>query len=166
MKKLCFTTMIAVFLLIFNNGLQAQTTQTKLDQLKLFKTLYVGTWQRVISKDTVQVLEIQQFGNAFVENIFLVVNGKKTFQFGISTVYSPKEDNFKSFWFYQNGSYNTSIGSYTSENKLSFNYVENFNPEKVLRKAEKIHDTPDSYTAVFYKTDGTKGGEYKWTRVK
>ena len=165
MKKLCFTTMIAVFMLLFTNGLQAQTTQPKLDQLKLWNA-FIGTWQQVISKDTIQISETQKYGNAFVGNVYLVVNGKKTFQFGVTTLYSPKEDNFKGFWFYPNGSYSTLIGSYTAENKVSYNFVENFNPEKVLRKAERINDTPDSYTAIFYKPDGTKGREYKWTRVK
>ena len=166
MKNLCLTVVIALFCMIISNGVQAQTTQTKIDQLKLAQTHLVNTWQRVISKDSVQVSETQKYGNATVDNIYLVVNGKKTFQFGITSVYSTKDDNFKSFWFYPNGSYSTLIGSFTAENKLSFNYVENFNPEKVLRKAERINDTPDSYTAIFYKPDGTKGREYKWTRVK
>ena len=135
MKTICFTTMIAVFMLLFTNGLQAQTTQPKLDQLKLWNA-FIGTWQQVISKDTIQISETQKYGNAFVGNVYLVVNGKKTFQFGITTVYSPKEDNFKGFWFYPNGSYSTLIGSYTAENKVSYN----LNQDEILSKAKNIFD--------------------------
>jgi hypothetical protein len=166
MKKFCLTTMIALFFLIFNNGLQAQTTQPKLDQLKLNQKYWVGTWQQVISKDSVEIFEAQQYGNAFVGIVYIVVKGEKTFHFGSSTVYSPKEDNFKFFYFRANGRYSTLIGSWTAENKFSSNFVENFNPDKFLRKVEMIYDTPDSYTAIFYNSDGTKGREYKWTRVK
>src|ERR1035437_10005745 len=38
MKKLCFTAMIAVFLLLCTSGIQAQTTQTKLNQVCLENT--------------------------------------------------------------------------------------------------------------------------------
>ena len=87
--------MIAVTMLFCSNGMQAQTTQKKLDQLKLMQGM-VGTSQHIINKDSTEVADMQQFGNAFVQNIYLVVNGKKSFRFGIITVYSPKEDKFKS----------------------------------------------------------------------
>jgi hypothetical protein len=45
MKKLSFVTVILVFLLTISNRIQAQTTQTQLDQLKLMEK-FVGTWQR------------------------------------------------------------------------------------------------------------------------
>jgi len=165
MKKLCLSTAIAVFLLIFFNGVQAQTPQTKLDQLKLMQD-GIGTWQHVISKDSVEISENQQFGNAFVENVFLVVNGKKSFRFGISTVFSPKEGKFKSFWFRPNGSYSTLIGLWTTEKKFSSDYVQNFNPEKVLSKVEQVFETPKNMTATFFNLDGVKRGEYKWTKIK
>ena len=45
MKKICLTTAIAVFLLFCSNGIQAQTTQTTLNQIELMKQS-VGTWQK------------------------------------------------------------------------------------------------------------------------
>ncbi len=44
MKKICLTITIAVFLLICSSGIQAQTTQTKLNQVELAKQ-FLGTWQ-------------------------------------------------------------------------------------------------------------------------
>lgn len=42
MKKLCFITMIAVFILLFTNGLQAQTPQTQPNQVVIgsIETIY------------------------------------------------------------------------------------------------------------------------------
>lgn len=166
MKPLCFFSMIAVFFLIFNNGLQAQTTQPKLDQLKLAQDFLVGTWKRVINKDSVELAETQQYDKAFVGNVYLVVNGKKSLRSTMSYFFSAKEGKFKGFWLWPTGGYRTWIGSYTSENKFSSNNVQDFNPEKVLSRSELVYDTPNSYTAIFYSLDGTKRGEYKWTRVK
>ena len=164
MKTFCSTTMIVVFLLLCTNGIQAQNTQTKPDQLKLMQRS-VGTFQHVISKDSLEVSECQQYGNAFVQNIYLVVNGNKSFSFGIVSVYSPKEDKFKCFWFRPNGSYSTMISSFTSENKYNSDLVQNFNPEKVLSRYEGVSGT-DGYTATFYNLDGTKRGEYKWNKIE
>ncbi len=165
MKKLCLTTAIAVFLLFCLNEVQAQTTQTKLDQLKLMQG-WSGTWQHVVSKDSVEVSENLQYGNAFVQNVYLVVNGNKSFYFGIITLYSPKEDKFKGFWFRPNGSYSTFLESFVSENKSRSEFVQNFNPEKVFRIVEGVRETPNNYTATFFNLDGTNRREYKWTKVK
>lgn len=166
MKTFCLTIIIAVFFLICSNGIQAQTTQTKLDQLKLMQEGVGKTWQHVISKDSVEVSEMQQHGNAFVQNVYLVVNGKKSFRFGIITVYSPKEEKFKGFWFRPNGSYSTFLSSFISEKKYCSDFVQNFNPERVLYRSEAVSETPNSMTATFFNLDGTKRGEYKWTKVK
>jgi hypothetical protein len=165
MKELCLTVLTALFCMIISNGVQAQTAQPKLDQLKLAQAMF-GPMQHIISKDSLEISESQQYGNAFVQNVYLVVKGKKSFRYGTVTVYSPKEDKFKSFWFRPNGTYSTFISSFTAENKWSANSVQNFNPEKVLGKSEMILETPTNMTAIFYKPDGTKGGEYKWTKVK
>ena len=164
MKKLILAT-IAVFFLVCYIGVQAQTPQTKLDQLKLMQG-GVGTWQHVISKDSSEVMECQQYGNAFVQNTYLVVNGKKSLRYGIISLFSPKEDKFKGFWFRPSGSYSTFLSSFVSENKSRSDFVQNFNPEKVLYRTEGVSETPNSYTATFFKLDGTKSGEYKWTKIK
>ena len=72
MKKLCLTIIIAVFLLIFLNGVQAQNSEFKLDQLRLAQG-FLGTWQQEVNKDTVIISEVQQHGNLFIENVSLIV---------------------------------------------------------------------------------------------
>jgi hypothetical protein len=61
MKKNCLITMAAVFLLSVTNGIQAQATQTKLDQMELMKQ-FIGTWKTEMGKDTTFMMEGKTFG--------------------------------------------------------------------------------------------------------
>jgi hypothetical protein len=62
MKKLFLTTAIAVFLLICFNRIQAQTTQTKLNQVELLKQL-IGNWKSEAFQDSIWTGECKSFGN-------------------------------------------------------------------------------------------------------
>jgi hypothetical protein len=62
MKTFCLTTMIALFLFFCTNGLQAQTTQTKLNQVELMKQ-FIGTWKGETGKDTTFTIEDKSFGD-------------------------------------------------------------------------------------------------------
>ena len=75
MKKLCPIAMIAVILLLCINGIQAQTTQTKLNNLELFKQ-FVGTWKGEMGKDTAFVMEIKSFYNGFESYLKTESKGK------------------------------------------------------------------------------------------
>jgi hypothetical protein len=156
---------IFVCLLFCFNGLQSQTTQPKLNQLKLAEDLWIGTFQR-IDKDTVYVAECQQYGKVFVENLYSVIKGKKSLQIIYNHVYSSEEDKFNVFVIYTDGYYDTWIGKFTNEKKYSLDIVQNFNPEKAQGKAEAIFDQQKNMTAIFYNISGAKTGEYKWVKVK
>ncbi len=67
MKKMHLTIGITVFILICSTGMQAQTTQTKLNQVELMKQ-FIGTWQSNVGKDSVDVREWQNYGSAFLMN--------------------------------------------------------------------------------------------------
>lgn len=165
MKKLCLTAAIAVLWMFFNNGAQAQTTQPKLNQVELMKQL-LGTWQREVGKDSIQIGEFQQYENAFTENVYLVVNGKKSMVNIWSIGFSPKEDRFKCFALRPSGNYSTFIVSFISKNRCIGNRVQNFNPEKVLGNFEQVFETPTNFTVNWMNSDGIKVGEEKWTKVK
>ena len=62
MKKIYLTITIAVFLLICFNRIQAQTTQTKLNQVELMKQL-LGSWKSEAFQDTIVTGEMKSFGN-------------------------------------------------------------------------------------------------------
>lgn len=165
MRTFCLTTMIAVFLLLCTDGIQAQSVAPKLDQLKLIQA-WIGTWQRVIGKDSVQVLEFQQFGKGFKQDLYLLINGKKSIQGLTSYSFSVKEDRFKVFHLMANGNYLTYIVYFTTEKTWVQYQVQDFNPEKILSRGEGVLDTPTNYTAVIYNSDGVKIGEGKWTKIK
>lgn len=75
MKKLCSITMIAVFLLLYTNAIQAQTTQTKLNQVELMKQ-FIGSWKVEESKDTTFFWEAKSYGTGLEGYYKTVTNGK------------------------------------------------------------------------------------------
>ena len=91
MKTICLTTMIVVFMVLCSNGIQAQTTQTKLDQVEVFKQL-LGTWTAEVAKDTNFVHEYTAFGNAIEGNINVVTKGKVLYSVKQLWGYDKKND--------------------------------------------------------------------------
>jgi hypothetical protein len=75
MKIFCFNTMIVVLLLLCTNGMQAQTTQTKIDQVELLKQ-FLGTWKYELAKDTTIISEFTPFGTAIEDNYQIVTKDK------------------------------------------------------------------------------------------
>jgi len=75
MKIFCLTISIAVFLLVLLNGLQAQTTQTKLNQIELMKQ-FIGSWKIDLGKDTTGFWECKPFGTGLEGYLKNVTKGK------------------------------------------------------------------------------------------
>ena len=165
MKTFFFATMTVVFLLYLTNGIQAQTTQTKLDQVELMQA-WVGTWQRVIGKDSILVLEFQQYGKGFIQDLSLITNGNKSIQGKACYSFSAKEDKFKVFSLTADGNYLTFIVYFTTEKKWDQFLVQDFNHEKILLKGEGELVTPNIYTSTWFDSNGVKTAEGKWTKAK
>lgn len=164
MKKLCLT-MTAVFFLVCSIGVQAQATQAQLNQMELMKQ-FLGTWQATFPNDTIVTFEMQQFGKAFVENDYVTVKGKEYLDSKWSYGFSPEEGKFKFFAVYIKGNYQTWIGSFTSEKKWVQEMVQDFNPEKVLMKAEMVFETTTSISVSAFDMKGVKIFEFKWSKIK
>lgn len=165
MKKLCLTFVISLSLLLISTGMQGQMTLTQLDQLKLGQQ-FMGTWQNVLNKDTIEVTESQQYGYTFVENVYLVINGKRSFNYINNFCLSPKEGKYKGFVTWSNGSSITWIGIFVTEKKFVVNFVQNFNPETNLGRMELNYETPTTLTLTQYNSDGIKTFESKAKKVK
>lgn len=67
MKAFSLLKLMAVFLIIFPNGLQAQTTDTKLNQVELMKQ-FLGSWRYEGSDGTSMIFENTPFGDAMTGN--------------------------------------------------------------------------------------------------
>jgi hypothetical protein len=61
MKTFCLTPLIVIYLLLCTNGMQAQTTQTNLNQVELMKQ-FIGTWKAEMGKDTIFIMVGKTFG--------------------------------------------------------------------------------------------------------
>ncbi len=157
---------IIVSLLLCTNGIQAQNTSNDLDQLKLVDKYFVGIWQQVTSRDTVDAWEIKRNGNALTEIDYIIVNGEKTIYSYWNYNYGPKRDNFYMFVSYVYGGCLSGIGSFIDSTKWQQEFFEMFNPDKFVRKAELVYDTPSDLTITHFNYDGVKGTEVKYSKVK
>jgi len=167
MKKSVLTSAIIALLSILNVGLQAQNATSKLNQIKLMESLWLGSWQSIISKDSILVSpETIRYGNVFEYNVFLVVGGEETFSFGGSYAYSPMEDNFKGISYSPEGNYQTWIGSFITETKFSIEWIQNFDSSKIFNKEVIDWESPAKYTVTFFDLAGAKTGVSKWIKVK
>jgi len=165
MKAFCLTTIIAVFLFFCTNGIKTQTTQIKLNQSELIKQ-FLGTWQHSSGKDSIEVWEVQQYKNAFVTYLYLIINDKKSFTFAEDWGYSSRDDNFKGYVLYPSGNYETWIGSFTSENIFNGAFVKDFNHDIVIQKFYLKIENPTCFTSVYLNKDGVITGEFKFCKVK
>jgi hypothetical protein len=75
MKTFSTTLLIVLFLLINTNRMQAQTTQTKLNQIELMKQ-FIGTWKSEFGEGTIFTCENRPFGNGMICNSQIVIKGK------------------------------------------------------------------------------------------
>jgi hypothetical protein len=75
MKTFYLFTLNLVFILLYSNGIQAQTTQPKLNQVELLKQ-FLGTWKYELAKDTTIISEFTPFGTAIEDNYQIVTKGK------------------------------------------------------------------------------------------
>lgn len=74
--KISFKTLLIIlFILINMNRIQAQTTETKLDQVELMKK-FIGTWKGEFGDNSVFISENKQFANGIISNSHITTNGK------------------------------------------------------------------------------------------
>jgi hypothetical protein len=151
--------------MIFSNGIQAQTTSTSPDQLKLMKS-YLGKWQATTGKDTAELWDFQNYGSAFIINVHRVVKDVKTPLYKNNIAFDPKEGKFKGFALWTDAGYVTWIGSFTSEKMLSGDMVQNFTPGTSFIKFENVLVNPNEWTWTQFNKDGVKILEYKFIKVK
>lgn len=154
MKTVCLTTAIVVFLLLFTNRIQAQTTDTKLDQMELMQQA-LGIWKGEIAKDTVMIMNFTSYGRALEDSITIITKG--------NTISSSKE-----IWGY-NQKYDKIVvacigekspqiriyaGWFSSQdtmNLVSYQYLSD--PEKSTFKIQWILIPPDSAKRIVYQNN-------------
>ncbi len=149
----------------FTQFVQAQTTQTKLNQVELMKQ-FLGTWQANAGKDTVEVWEFKLYGEAYLINVYQVIKGQKAPQYINNMGFDSKEDKFKGYFLWVSGDYGTWIGSFTTEKQFLGDFVQDFKPETANLKFKSMSVNPNEWIFTQNTKDGVKVLEYKFNRTK
>lgn len=165
MKALCLTTMVVACLLLCTNGVQAQTTDIKLDQMELMKQL-LGTWQRTTDEGTVEILETKLFGEAVIETFTYEVKGEKSPVFMELSGFDDRDDKIKGIIVFPNGKYVTWIGQFITEKTIRGNVIDNFNPEVIFWIHEYVILNPKEIMSIGYDSKGIKTDEAKFSKVE
>jgi|BarGraNGADG00312_2_1021985.scaffolds.fasta_scaffold37030_1 hypothetical protein len=154
MKTSYSCSLVAIILLLCTNGIQAQTTQPKLNQMELMKQ-YLGIWKGELTKDTVMILNFTSYGKAIENNYKIVTQGKILYSgkeiYGYNqkydkiilaaiTDYSPRIS-LAACWF----------SSRDTGNLVGYQYLAN--PEKDNNKMQWILIPPDSAKRIVYQNN-------------
>ena len=158
------TTVIALFLLICSNGIQAQSEQTALNQAELMKK-FLGTWQANVGKDTIEIWEGQQYERALVIKVSQVIKGKKNLLYINNVSFDGNEGKSKGFLLLSNGGYATWIGFFTTEKIFMGNLVQNFNPEMTDLKFQGVFTNSNEYIWTEYNKESVKILEHKFRKI-
>ena len=143
MKISCLTTIVALFLLLSSNEIQAQTAQTKLNQVELMK-LQIGTWKCDSNKDTTVFWEGKSYGtglDCYYKNVVkgkIVSEGRELWgydksidKFICASLDKGKDIELQAVWF-------------TSKNVYEYiRYSDISNPEKASWKIVGEFTSPD-----------------------
>jgi hypothetical protein len=165
MKMFCLTIVIAVFWMIFSNGMQAQTTQMQLDQLKLMEQ-FLGTWQENMGNDSLYVWEFQKHGKTLFANTYYVTKNQKTPHAIVCYGFDRKLDKIKGYSLFTGGGYGTWIASFTSQNVFHIEVTQDLNPATISQKVDCVFENPNQWTMTTFNKDGIKVDEVKNIKVK
>jgi hypothetical protein len=155
MKTFYLTSIIAVFLLLCANGLQAQTTtKTKLNQVELFKQ-FTGTWKAETGKDTTFTIEDTFFGDGHVVYLKTETKGKIIWEGKSLIGYDKKNDVLiESILGHNSPNISLSLIRFLSTNKFEEILLEEiFNPEKATEKNIVELISPDLQIATYMKNN-------------
>ena len=165
MKKV-LTTSIAVFLILCSNDIQAQITQTKLDQIELMKQ-FTGNWKAEMIRDTTWIMECKSFGNGLEFYLTAETKGRKVFEMKTLLGYDKNKDEHIEFGIIKSiPEIALYEGRFTSANKFE---------EILLKDISNLEKTTSIFIYEFKSTDlmietdikdNKTVGTFKWFRVK
>jgi hypothetical protein len=164
-KSFYLITVMFVFLLICPIGIQAQTTQTKLNQVELVKQ-FLGTWQTNIAKDTVEMWEGKPYGKALIVNVYMVIKGTKSDSYVSSFGYDDRDDMLKGYNLMTNASFGTWTGVFTTDKMFKIDGLDTYKTDIIWWKAEFEFKTPTETIVRNFNQGGVKTGEWTFKKVK
>ncbi|MGD0755893.1 MAG: hypothetical protein ABR927_12615 [Bacteroidales bacterium] len=165
MKKFYLTTSIAVFLLLCTNGIQAQTTQTKLNQVELMKQ-FIALWKCDVAKDTTLFAEDKSYGTGQDCYFKFVTKGKIVMEERQLRGYDKKLDKYIVAAISKGNDIELYAVWFVSKNKYEWIPLSDIsNPEGASFKYEGEFKSPD--TLIETTIENNKPVKIdNWTRVK
>lgn len=145
MRAFCLTTMIALCLIHSDNGIQAQTTQTKLNQVELGKQ-FLGTWKAEIAKDTFNIWDQKLFGTGMEATIKIVTKEITITQGKAIVGYDHKSDKLIEADLLENSGITLYAFWFTSKSscmQIPYRYISD--PEQAPSKTIFEFKTPDLF---------------------
>jgi hypothetical protein len=153
MKSFYRTSIIALFLLLFINGLQAQTTQPKLNQVELMKQ-FTGTWKSE-KHDTAYIIDDKLYGDGHEVYLRTETKGKIIWEAKTLMGYDKKNDMLIEA-FIEHNSPNIILSAirFLSPNKFTGILLEKIsNPEKATEKDIYELKSPDLMINTYIKNN-------------
>ena len=154
MKTSYSCTLIVIILLLCTKLLQAQTTQTKLNQMELMKQ-FLGIWKGELAKDTVLMMNFTSYGKAIEHNYKIVTKGKILYSGKEIYGYNQKYDKIVLAAITDNSSRISLDACWFSSkdtgNLVGYQYIAN--PEKSTFKMQWILVPPDSARRIVYQNN-------------
>jgi hypothetical protein len=145
MKTFCLTAMVVACLLIYTNGIQAQSTQTKLNQVELMKQ-FVGYWKCDIAKDTTRFWDVKSYGTGFECSLKVVTKGKVSMEAKRLWGYDTRIDKYIGLEITKGMDMRIYAQWFTSNNKgEAISYSDISNPEMASFRGEAEFKSPDMY---------------------
>jgi len=153
MKKICLTIKITAFLLICLNGLQAQTTQTKLNHNELINQI-VGSWKYEYGKDTTGYYDFTTYGTGLDANGKFVYKGKTISESRLIWAYDKTLDKMIGLYQIKGGNYRLMVSQWISRNKyVLVDYKDISNPEEASTKTVGTLKSPDLLEITYYENN-------------
>ena len=165
MKKICLTISIAVFLLFFLNGVQAQTTTIKPNQVELMKQM-IGNWKADLPKDTAYYENIKAFGTGLECNDKVAVKDKMITEEKELYGYDSKLDKYVGADLVKGKDIEIWAVWFTSNTKYEgMHFSDISNPDKASVKVEGELKSPDTFSQNFI-MNGKVVMTYNFKRIK
>ena len=166
MKKNCCSITVAVFLLFLLNGVQAQTQQTKLNQVECINQL-IGSWKVELGIDTTVYSDFTTYGTGVDVNMKFVSKGKTFMERRINWAYDKTSNSFIGLTQTKGGDVvSLSVAEWISKNKYFLvDYKDISNPGEASTRIEGTLKSQDLLEIIYYE-NSKPVNTVTYTRVK
>ena len=171
MKKIIFSILaLSLIALCFSMNLQAQSSETELDQVELMKQL-IGSWTAETGVDSTVLWEVIPSDKGYISNVYWKTKGE-TYWTGkgiIGFTWEYQTVNMYALW--QDGYLSRDMGKFVSDKKITFERY-TADHSHVMGSMEISFLTPDKciniwkWRGMTNTWDDAEVTEFNFTRVK